>query len=176
MSINFKAQYIMPATIQKRNKNHYQKHSAGFYKLDPQNKADKKIITEIAKNWGNNSYSYNIYYNLYNNNNLNKKTHVYVIAQDIIPEAELSAGNIIGIAELTEHSDMENTLDFMQVKPFILKTKKYLKTGSQMLDIIKCLHFDKPIYLFSDKNAREFYQKNGFQKIPNCSNSFYWEA
>ena len=68
----------MPATIQKRNKNHYQKHSAGFYKLDPQNKADKKIITDVAKKWGDDSYSYNIYDSLYVSKiNANKKRNRY---------------------------------------------------------------------------------------------------
>ena len=167
----------MPATIQKRNKNHYQKHSAGFYKLDPQNKADKKIITDVAKKWGDDSYSYNIYDSLYVSKiNANKKTHIYAVADNMIPEEKLSSSHIIGIAELTERSDIENTLDFIQVKPSVLKTQKYNKIGSRMLDIIKCLHFDKPLYLFSDEKARGFYQKNDFQKISNSSDWYCWEG
>lgn len=165
----------MPATIQKRNKNRYEKHDAGFYKLDPNNKADKKLITEIAEKWGKNSYSYNIYDNLYNRGNChNAKTYIYVMSDSVMPAKKLSAGSIIGIAELTEKSDIENTLDFIQVKPFVLKTKKYLETGSKMMDIIKCLHFGTPLYVFSDPKARNFYIKNDFKRLPNSRDNYYW--
>lgn len=167
----------MPVTIQKRDKNRYQKYEAGFYKLDPENKSDKKILSTIAQKWGNNSYTKNIYDYLYNADNVNKdKTYVYLISDTVTNPAKLAANNILGIAELTKKSDIENTLDFIQVKPSILKTKKYRNIGSKMIDTIKCLHFETPLYVFSDVNAIKFYLKNGFEKIPNCQYSLYWEA
>lgn len=176
MDINFKAQYIMLATIQKRDKNCYKKYDAGFYKLDPENKSDRKIISTIAQRWGD-SYAKNICDYFYNIDGVNKnQTYIYVISDTVTKPAELTANNILGIAELRKKSDIENSLDFLQVKPSILKNKKYKNIGTEMLDAIKQLHFETPLYVFSDEDAIEFYIKNDFKRVPNSEYSLYWEA
>lgn len=173
MNISFKANYILPTNILKKDNGKYEKYSANFYKLNIKNHQDITLIKDLAKTWGKDSYVFNILDSA-TDQNINYPRHIYILTDAKESNYKPKTENVMGIAELDETRKTENSLNFIQVNPKFINSKKYNHIGSAMIDVIKCLHFSKPMYVFSEENAMNFYKYNNFEKIENSDYEFCW--
>lgn len=178
MNISFKAKYIMPVEVLHKDSDGYKKQKAKFYRLELDNKNDKKLIKTLAETWGDNSYTINLYENIKNEfkNPHESKKSVYVLTNQKGKSKILNFKNVLGIVSLNKAPEEYNDVDFLQKNPKYLKSKTYEKIGESIMDCIKILHLEKPLHVISDENAKGFYEKIGFEKLYDNSLDYIWYA
>lgn len=193
VSINFKARYIGPVSVLKKDENKYTPTEVSFVEFKPTDLQDLTTLSCIAKSW-NRSYAGNIYDNAYQ-----KLCTTYgddscyfgvLLPQD--DYMKVDSKNVLGLVQYTPKEYYANIINFLQVNPKIMYKSGFAKAmsdimnsvkkiiapndsgvehssykgvGTGILDSLKEMSKDKPIVLVSDKKAVEFYEKNDFTNI-----------
>lgn len=176
MNISFKAKYIMPVNVLRKDSDGYKKQKAKFYRLELDNQSDKKLIKTLAETWGDDSYTINLYENIKNEfkNPHDSKKNVYILTNQKETSKILNPKNVLGIASLNKEPEHYNDVDFLQKNPKYLKSKTYLEIGKAITDCIKILHLEKPLRVIADEQSAGFYEKIGFEKLYKNSLDYIW--
>lgn len=168
----------MPVTILHKGKQGYKKEKVSFYKLDLNSKNDEKLVKTLAKTWGDDSYTINLYENTKPDfkNPKDSKKNIYVLTNQKEKTKILNPKKILGIASLNKAPEHYNDVDFLQKNPKYLKSKIYCKIGETIMNSIKLLHLEKPLHVIADENSSGFYEKIGLEKQHHNSFDYFWYA
>lgn len=200
--INFKARYIGPVSVLKKDENKYTPTVASFVEFEPNNFDDLTTLCKVSHSWGR-SYAKKIYDNAYKKvfNVQEDPTFYYGLVVPQNSYEKIDKKDVLGLVEYAPSEQSGNFITYLQVNPNsinksalkenvskVFNTIKntltfndskdsnanYKGVGTGILDAIKSMTKDGPIFLVSDKSAEGFYLKNGFQKISDDSNWFVW--
>src|SRR5574344_2579403 len=98
--INFKANFIKPAIVQKKTNNDYNPCEVSFIELDTKNDNDIKSMKKLSKDWGYNTFAYQIYYDMSaNDGNIDKSIHYYGLTEQKSNFENIEPDKILGIME-----------------------------------------------------------------------------
>ncbi len=186
-SINFKANYLNSARVQKYQNSEYRPFDASFVKVDLNNQQDLDALKSTAIEWGETAFSSPIYSAASGDSKLEKpgNRHFYILTSQKNSFDKLNPDTILGMAEIDKLSET-NSLEYLQVNPkyitshkkktvidkcldIIFKPKEetkvipeYKQIGSAILNSLKSIFSDKPMILLTVPEAKKFYKKNGF--------------
>ena len=195
--ISFKANYIKPINIMKRENNTYVPYEAALVEFNPKDENDLNTIKSVSSYWKNDSFAVWIYENAYKRlfRSTNDNEHIYGIVKPQETYSKVQKNNVLGLADFSEDKNLTE-LNYLQIHPdnissknrqsipmtimqtikkklfgnFIFpETREYKNIGSAMLDFLKNKIGDRVISVYSDKNAIGFYKHNGFI----CPDEFY---
>lgn len=202
MQINFTARYIKPIEVKKLEDKTYNPAVLSFVEFEPNNLDDLSTLCKVSHSWGR-SYAKKIYDNAYKKffNVQEDPTFYYglVVPQDSYEKIDKK--DVLGLVEYMPSEQNGNFITYLQVNPNSInksalkenvskvfntiknsltfndaksRNENYKGVGTGILDALKSMTKDEPIFLVSDKSAEGFYLKNGFSKIGDDSNWFVW--
>ncbi len=182
-SINFKAQYINPVTLKKKNEEgQYCDVQGAFVKIDPKDKKDMRALEYVIKDWGGSALAKNIYNTASNRSSLyksNKKHKFYAVTEQKQSWQDLDSHKVLGLAYFLETSKGNGALEYIVVKPnnaYASEDREYKNVGKSMLDSIKKTSSLQAIELYSLPEAENFYKKNDFTSDGSIAEHMYWHA
>ena len=201
--INFKANYIQPITIMKRENKSYVPYEAALVEFNPKDELDLNTIKDISLSWEENSFAGWIHQNafkrlFYQSNN---KDHIYGIVKPQESYEKVQTKNVLGLADFSEDDNLTE-LNYLQTHPdnlsskypistpmtiwqiikkslcgskFFSKKREYKNIGSAMLNFLKDVSDYRIMGVYADKNAIDFYKHNDFVSIDkNCPGHMFW--
>jgi hypothetical protein len=172
--INFKANFVNSATIQKQDYKHNpEDYKVSFVEMHPADTGDYLALNQTNLNWDNcNTLAHDITrtFNKYHDDktNTHSNEHFFAITRQTDNFEHLEPQNILSVIELKEKKDKSAFVEYLQVSPrFNHSARKshFRKIGTAMLDSIKLLISSKKIELSALNSAIDFYLKNGFQIV-----------
>ena len=177
MNINFKASYIMQATITENLANNCTKNkTVSFIELNPQNNEDISCLAETVLAWKNAAFTSSIYQNAcldgFWSEEKDITTKYYAITEQTENFTKPNAHKLLGLVEVEPLSSKLEFIHYIQVKPTLMwnaLNSKYKHIGSAMLNAIKQLCPSKDILLDPEEGTELFYLKNGFKKVEESS-------
>lgn len=196
--ISFTARYVKPADIKKFDGNSYKPHTASLVEMEL---SDRPAIERVAYDWmqpvSDQLYKESEYMG-------REGMHIYAVTNQANNFEQLDSNKILGMMLFQEGgtSKTHNTIEFLQVSPyemspnygsglsknfnkllakiFKFKQPEHKHIGKALLDTAKEMSADKPIDLYSVKDAVEFYLINGFKRLKGFKNRFLnhmeWKA
>jgi len=180
--INFKANYIKPAVVQKRLiDGSYADSKGSFIEFDYKNKKDMDSLKKVSEIWGAGTFAYDIYDESDRASIEEDDTkHTYAITKQKSGFNNVDPYEIMGLAYVEEKSPKEKELVYLQAEPAssdICEDKPIKHIGSTMLDSLKSISSNNSITLKSVNSAIDFYETNGFKRNTKGSSLEYiWNA
>ena len=159
-NINFKAEYLDKAVIQKRSFV-YKPYEVSIVKFDRDNSLDKKALKSFIKSCGEHSAIEGILYN----NSLDE--HIVGITTQKDNFHKVNPDEILGVMKYLDFDDGEYYITNLQTKPdykhSIFKLfRKYKDVGKSLVKMLMDKKDAKRISLFPLDSAIPFYKKLGF--------------
>ena len=202
--VSFRANYIKPINIVKRENNAYVPYEAALVEFNPKDENDLNTIKNVSSSWEEeNSFATCIYENAYSRmySPINNSEHIYGIVKPQETYAKVQANNVLGLADFVETENLTE-LNYLQTHPANLSSKypeytpmrdiqthlktlftnntcskprEYKNIGTVMLDFLKDIAEDRAICVFAYKPANGFYERNGFVYPDEiCPSNMYW--
>ena len=174
--ISFGAQFVQKLPIKKYSYENkiYTKDYANLVELNAGDSKDLQAIENIAIDFGGDSYANNIYNSSKSSRN-NNKSRLFALTKQTDNFENLNAYDVYGIAKISKIKNAEIELEYLQVHPRYIYTKRpFVKgVGSSILDYLKLVN--NKICLYYTPSAYMFYKKNGFKKLSPDGNIMLWE-
>ena len=187
MNVNFKANYISPAKILKKDvNNEYKPFEVSFVEFDPSDSKDVFALREAASSWeGADQYGKEIardiktYDYYYKDLDLEEPKHRFFgITRQKSNFENPRPLEILGMVEITNKGNDRQSVSFLQVDPEtnMHSDERFFKgVGSAILREVKKIFSQCEITLrpVSSMDVINFYQKNGFELMDYSLNMIW---
>lgn len=181
--LNFKANFIKNVSIPKQlSDGSIEMNRVSLVELDKKDKQDISTLAETSYNWNcvkwgyaSDIYSDAIKWCEYPDV---EKEHYYALTTQNENYKKLESDKILGLALYMEKKSPKDEIAWLQVNPstnYESGKRIYKNIGTAIVSYIKQLSL-KPLYVQSDKNAVEFYEKNGFEHIGDKPEKMCWNV
>ncbi len=178
--ISFEARLIKNVPIKKYSfeKKSYIEELSKLIEFDPADTKDIENLENIAKDFGGDSFANNIYIHAkYLKKHIGENGRYIGLTRQKDNLDKLDASQILGIAEITNKTQKEIELEYLQVHPQYLHSywpPSIKHTGTAILNYLKECY--NKITLKSSANATFFYKKNGFIQLDEKKRLFEWKS
>ena len=168
MEVNFKANFINKTYVQKLNPvtSQFCSQEVSFVEINPRLKDDIKALKKLVNNWGSRSLFTDLIYKIAKSDPRRK---TYFLTEQSSDFEKIDFTKILGISQLSKEDVNQYCIECLETRPDIQKSNKArncLGVGTEILESLKKLFFDKRLrvnYIFEEL---DFYLKNGFENEP----------
>ncbi len=176
-TVTFTSQFKKNMIIQTRDgSSNYCDKTVSVVELDRKNNHDIDTMFAIGDNWSKQGFNYaqSILISAISDEDETdwtdklKEHYIAMTLQDDNFE-KLDPKKVIGLSLLSEYN-YDNEINYLQVKPTnsyskVGEKRKYKKIGTAMLDYMKSISEQKPIFVNSALEAVNFYTMNDFKRV-----------
>ena len=171
--ISFTANYIRDVNVLKHTKEGYSSCDVSLVEMDPFDKNDVKAMNTVDEKWKDsltvfvtdNMESYPEY------KDIMPKMHVYALTSQKYNFKNINPSKMLGVMEVTKGHKGGNKIEVLQTKPNAINDSrkpnpKYKHIGQELVRYAQKRYDNKPLYVHPAETAVEFYEKQGFTKVP----------
>lgn len=185
--INFKANYINQAIIQKRDiNNQFKDYKVAFVEFSPHKVQDVLAIRDTAREWSDEDrFAEDIFRDIQEEHYAkdyfqDSKYRFFGITRQMTNLENPIPDLILGLAEVGKKSDIRDELYYFQVDPsnnMFSEENIFKGVGSAVLNSLKNLYAHREITLkpVSDNAVVSFYKKHGFKPL-DYTGKMIWRA